>query len=235
MHRLWALLKFDLFPTYFRAVRQEFLDVLWGAALPSIAYLIWLLLGNPPTWVTATWLVWVLLIAGYYVWRTDHVRLMPKLEFGDVRVVHTPTTSNTGQPGPNRVVAQILVTSATTLKDCTGHLLRVWRWDEDRWRPTVVDEPLDLLWSTIDAPSRTLYSDIPQRLCIFRIDDLPVVYIHPWASPMQHRMIEMFQQANAHDMFKFDISVRATDGPAVNISVRVQVRDHWDDPLVEPC
>jgi hypothetical protein len=48
-------------------------------------------------------------------------------------------------------------------------------------------------------------------------------------------MIEMFQQANAHDMFKFDISVRATDGPAVNISVRVQVRDHWDDPLVEPC
>jgi hypothetical protein len=160
---------------------------------------------------------------------------MPKLEFGDVRVVHIPTTLVTGQPGPNRVVAQILVKSATTLEDCTGHLLRVWRWEDQQWVLTVVDEPLDLLWSTIDMASRTLYSDIPQRLCIFMIDDVPGLYIRPWAAPLQHRMIEMFQHADPHDLFKFDISVRATDGPAVNISLRVQKRDQWDNPLVELC
>jgi hypothetical protein len=132
-------------------------------------------------------------------------------------------------------VAQILVKSATTVNDCTGHLLCVWRWENDGWVTTVVDEPLDLLWSTIDLPSRTLYSDIPQRLTIFRVDDVPPRYIHPLAAPLQQRMLEMFQHAPPSDLFKLDISVRATDGPAVNISLRVQMRDQWDNPLVEPC
>jgi hypothetical protein len=238
MTLLWRWLsaqfgKLLLTRAYLVAIAKEWMNILFGETILAVIFLIWWALGSPPLILI---FVSAALVAGYYAWRADHVRLIPKLEFGDVRVVQTPTTIIPfGQPGPNRVVAQILVSSLTTMTDCRGYLRRVWLWAGNDWVPTPVDESLNLLWSTIDQPTRTLYAGIAERLTIFRIDEVVPRYIHPLADIVQQRMIQWFQaHANANDTFKFDISVTATDSPPMDISLKVQMRPQWDDPLIEP-
>lgn len=199
---------------------------------------IWFYVGNPPTWLNWTVILIALVVAGYYAWRIDHIRLVPKLAFGDIRVVTTPTTILPHNiPGPNKAVAQLLVKCVTDaeIHECQGRLLRVWRWHnpENRWTPTAVDEPLDLLWSTIDRPVRTLEPNIDQRLCIFSSDNIAEPGVHPTVAIMQHRMSAMFQASGRFDIFKFDICVHGKDSPPVYMSIKVQLSSDWSDPMVE--
>jgi|SRR5579862_8004257 len=228
---------FDLLPEYFKSLVAHWQNVLWGEGIVAAVFSAWWLLGSPPAWAIVAYLVLAMFVAGYYLWRADHIRLVPKLEFGDVRVVKTPTRETIGpvtRPGCDRVVAQLEVKNSTAaaVDDCRGHLVRVWKWSYYGWIPTEVDEPLDLLWSTIDEPIRTLYPGIPQRLCIFAIDNVADKYIYPWAKSVQLRMLEVFKKADPAK-FKFDISVRARDCRSIDIALRVQIGETWDKPVVE--
>jgi hypothetical protein len=75
---------FDLLPEYFTAAASQMQNILWGALLPFVAWGIWFVLGNPPMWVNATAIGLALFLAGYYVWRADHIRLEPKVEIAQV-------------------------------------------------------------------------------------------------------------------------------------------------------
>jgi hypothetical protein len=66
---------FDLLPEYFTAAASQMQNILWGALLPFVAWGIWFIVGSPPLWVNATAIGVALFLAGYYVWRADHVRL----------------------------------------------------------------------------------------------------------------------------------------------------------------
>jgi hypothetical protein len=225
---------FDLLPEYFRSVAAHWQDFLWGESVVAVAFTVWWLLGNPPGWAIGVYVVIAMFVAGYYLWRGDHVRLMPKLRLGGFRVVKTPTIEIVGpvtRPGADRVVAQLEIENAskTAVDDCRGFLVRVWKWSDNDWIPTAVDEPLDLLWSTIDQPSRTLYPGIPQRLCIFAIDNVADKFIYPWARPMQVRMMEVFRDSCAAT-FKFDISIIASNCASIEIAFRVQMGETWDMP-----
>jgi len=238
MHQVFKWLKiwlqtFDLLPDYFPAIVRRWHDVLWGAGIVAVGFVLWWFLGNPSVRIIASYLAAVMFIAGYYVWRADHIRLLPKLKFGDARVVKTPTN----QPGLERVVAQVLVQCATdaSLTDCRGHLLRVLKWSnsDKKWTPTDVDEPLDLLWSIIDEPVRTLQPGIDQQLCIFSIDSVrPTIAI--WAARTPFRVSATFERASPNDIFRFDIQVTARDCGPSNISLEVKSGDQWDKPTVRP-
>ncbi len=71
---------FDLLPEYFTAAGQQIQNVLWGALLPFLVWGIWFIVGTPPVWINWTAVLLALFIAGYYVWRADHIRLEKKLE-----------------------------------------------------------------------------------------------------------------------------------------------------------
>src|SRR6266571_2780675 len=62
----------DLLPEYTRAVYTQWNDYLWGE-IPVAPIVIWWMLGNPPMWVIIPAFFWAFLIAGYYVWRKEHV------------------------------------------------------------------------------------------------------------------------------------------------------------------
>src|ERR1700733_6897917 len=228
--------KYDLFAEYFATLKETWVDVAFGTGVPAIIFVVlWSLAVDIPRWAVVLFLIWAHIVAGYFGWLLDHVRLIPKLEFGEVRVVKTPTTETIGpviRPGPERIVAKILVRLATeaTVTECRGQLLRVWKWreTEKHWVITDVDEPVDLLWSTIDQPVRTLTVD--HRLCIFNIDNLSDFHINLWAERVQHRMVAMFEAASRDDIFKFDISVSGKDCPSIEASIRVCVGDQWDSP-----
>jgi hypothetical protein len=228
---------FDLLPDYFRSLAGHWQDALWGSSPIAVAFAVWWFLGNPPPWIIVIYLVSAMFIAGFYVWRDDHVRLMPKLIFGAARVVSTPTTTSEGFPGPQRVVAQIEVENTTdvALTGCRGHLHRVLKWSEvtKQWMATEVDESLNLLWSTVDEPIITLYPRMKHQLCVFFVDDVQP-HIGIWARPIQHRMAAVFEHPDPNDIFRFDISVTADDCLAANISLRVRMGVQWDKPVVQP-
>jgi len=71
---------FDLLPEYFTAAGRRMQDVLWGALLPFLAWGLWFIVSTPPTWINVTAVGLALFMAGYYVWRADHIRLIPRLD-----------------------------------------------------------------------------------------------------------------------------------------------------------
>jgi hypothetical protein len=65
----------DLLPEYTRSVYARWNDYLWGE-LPVAPVVIWWIFGSPPMWVVVPTFFWAFLIAGYYVWRGEHLKLV---------------------------------------------------------------------------------------------------------------------------------------------------------------
>src|SRR5437899_3140008 len=53
--------------------------LLWGGSVLAVAWGVCFIVGTWPEWVNWT-AVLVAFVAGYHVWRTDHVRLIPQFE-----------------------------------------------------------------------------------------------------------------------------------------------------------
>ena len=160
----------DLFPEYFVSIKRLGWDKAWGPALVCIAYCMWWFSKDGPPWyVTMAFICGLILVTGYYLWREDHIRLIPKLELGDIVVIRIP---------PNLAAqkfVQLTVKSANdgTINDCRGQLLRVSKWSarQSEWQPTQIDGTIDLLWSELDVPNITLEPGAPRRLVIFAIEN----------------------------------------------------------------
>ena len=96
---------------------------------------------------------WVFLVAGYYVWRTDHVRLVPKLAVRGTRLQDTPVTIN-GSVYDHRTFVQLLPTCLTQapVYECVAYLQKVERLNEDGWKDTALDKNLILNWAGEQHP-----------------------------------------------------------------------------------
>jgi hypothetical protein len=111
---------FDLFPEYAKAVYHRWNDYFFEPLLLSPVVL-WWMLGSPPVWLVTWAFVIALVVAGYYTWRADHLRLLPKLEFapGVFVEIHERMENN-----PIAYV-QVLPRPVTEgpVEQCEGHLL----------------------------------------------------------------------------------------------------------------
>jgi hypothetical protein len=88
--RRWLIKRlktFDYLSDYIEAIYRSFLDIVWGEVVVGVIwafpFLIWGLVTQFVS--TPTWLNWIaifaaFLVAGYYVWRVDHVRLERRIE-----------------------------------------------------------------------------------------------------------------------------------------------------------
>lgn len=160
-------------PDYFAAVRIEWVNVAWGVGVPAVAFiLLWSLdvIESPKT--IAYFFVWALFMAGYYLWRANYVRLLPKFEIRRYRI----------QPSPNRptgrsvwVQLELECMTDAIIEECQGWLLDIrHRYPEnsgigdDEWEETAINEPLALGWSISDSYDPvTLYPGVPKRLNVF--------------------------------------------------------------------
>jgi hypothetical protein len=97
----------------------------------------------PPRWAVVGWFIFVLFLAGYYVWRANHIRMIPKFKILDV--VHCQETA-TEQPEEMKLYVQIVPQCLTdaAVEKCRGHLLRVHKrhTDDGEWILTQMNEPL---------------------------------------------------------------------------------------------
>lgn len=226
----WIKTRFETFvllPEYFRSVVNNWHDILWGASLLAVAFVIWWFLGNPPTWVIGVYLVGAMFIAGYYAWRPNYLQLIPKLEIAAVVLTLTPTD----QQVPLIVVHLIprCLTDAP-VEDCTGHLVRVLKWSESTrdWIPTEIDEPSDLVWSIHDDISpRTLHPGIEKRLNLCWINQSRQIIL------LGRIPLRWQQVFNDTDRFRFDVRITAKNCPPADGSIALRVGGDWKNPSVE--
>jgi hypothetical protein len=217
----WRLIR-----DYRKAVREHGWEILWGAGVVGIPFGI-LTLYYAPSRSVLGWLVaWIILVAGYFVWRADHVWLIPKLTLGPLYL----TYSNPKGPDASerRRFVQILVEAITEspIEDCRGQLLRVSKWSDAKWEPTRIDESLDLLWSFIDKPTITVEDGAPRRLNVFFVENTSRKLLTWTQIPVR---LDYFPS----DILRFDVRVAAKDCPAEYVSFKVTFGDQWCDLVTE--
>ena len=227
-------LRANLLYDYWVAFKATFWEIFWGASVVGIPFGIYTLFSTPSRTAFLLYALYVVFIAGYYLWRPNHLRLIPKLKFGEVVVHRSPTTQtsgpNIGKAGPDRIYVLLQVECATEapIYDCSGHIVRLLKWSGDDWLQTPIDEPLLLGWSTFDVTALNLHPGIPRMLCILYVEDGGS--IRPWASNLVQRMLGFLDSLKPLDLLKLDIVVTAEDCPTIKTSLKFQMGKTWDSP-----
>ena len=216
----WRLIR-----DYWKAVREHAWETFWGAGVPGIAFTIYTLWHAPARPYIPWAVAWAMLVAGYFIWRADHVRLIPKLIIGDIHMIYT----SMGIPIHKARFVQFWVSCATegALENCRGKLLRISRWNDGQWEPTHIDEPLDLLWSYVDEP--TIKLEVPTCLNVFAVENTSR-HIVIW-TPARITLGRTLS-----DCLKFDVWIKADHCLEAYVSLKVTFGDqwdHWDDLTAE--
>src|SRR5438105_335018 len=79
-------LDWNLIRDYWRAVREHAWELFWGGGVPGIVFTTYTLYYAPARPYIPWAVAWAILVAGYYIWRADHVRLQKKLSIGKVSI-----------------------------------------------------------------------------------------------------------------------------------------------------
>jgi hypothetical protein len=221
----------DLLDKYFPLLFSRWQAALWGGSVLAVAFGWHFITADWPYPVKVSACVAALFFAGYYVWRADHVRLLPQLSVGGVVVQETPT-SPTGGRRAAFVQIELICKGDAPVEECRGHLLRVYKrfHGENEWTLTEMKERLDLQWSHKGCVPLTLYKSGGQNLNICSHGN-EISIIMPAVSPLPLRWREVFDSTGS---FRFDIEITAKDCAPVSASVSVSFDDcKWNQPQVE--
>jgi hypothetical protein len=230
---------FDHFPEYTRSALSSWNGILWGGSVTAALFLFLGALGLATKTAIYCWLVTALFMAGYYVWRADHIRLMPKFVFDQIDIQPTPlVNTSTGQTG-SCIYLQLYPRCLTDadIENCEPWLRSTCsRSDETEvWKLTEMNESVRLGWSHDDDPRRvppfppiTLQSGNERRLNVVCITSDNS--IHPIVHPTPLRAIEVL---TCDKEFLFDIVIRGKDCPHVRLFVRLKRGTTWDKPDYE--
>jgi hypothetical protein len=217
---------------YFTLVFTRWQAVLWGGSVLAVAWGLHFIVAliNPPVWVNWTAVLVALFFAGYYVWREDHVRLMPKFNISEI----CAQVTETNDPHTPALYVQIIPKCLTDapVHECRGHLLRVsTRFSpEEKWKLTDMNSPIFLEWDYYGIPPQTLEPGIDRRLNVCHWSSANS-FVVPAVNPLPSKFKSVFDSS---DTFKFDIRVTAKDCASVDVSVTVNVTGRkWDDPVIE--
>jgi hypothetical protein len=154
---------------YWLAVKQHAWEVAWGATVVGIPFTLYTLYVSPSLrllgWAVAVWI----LIGGYYVWRSEYLKHLPKLKIEDkIYLQETPVKTSMGYEVGDRIYVQIIPKCITDspVTGCQGHLLRILKHSDTGWVETAMNEPSELEWSLHEYRPLTIHPGIDQRLNI---------------------------------------------------------------------
>ena len=232
--RRWVKRRFkewDFMEDYFPLLFTRWQAAIWGGSVLAVAFSWHFITSDWPPYVKLATCVVALFFAGYYVWRTDHIRLLPKFTVQEAKI--QPTETN--QRDLMNLFIQIIPTclSDALVYECRGRLLRVCHRyaEDDDWEVTRMDAPLFLGWDYYGSEPMTLEPGVRQRLNVCYWNNGSPRIIVPAVEPLPSKFGVVFDRLG---QFKFDIRMTAKDCSPVDIAVIVQLDlREWNKPLVK--
>jgi hypothetical protein len=178
------------------------------------------------------YLIGLVFVSGYYLWRHDHVRLMPKLE---VTKFHIRPYLGTVDPKWKQVVLIQVTPDCLTespVQSCLAQLVNSYKRSNGKeWIHTELEEPWTLAWSGYQGAPMPIEPRVGQRLNVCWIDNAHKRII-PCLTTNLDPGLSMRMDANE---FRMDVHISATDCAALDFSVLIKVQEEWDKPIVELC
>jgi hypothetical protein len=221
--------------TYWVTFKDHAWETFWGATALGIPFGLYTLYRSP----SAAWLLLYLLcvsfVAGYYIWRADHVRLIPKLSVIGTRLQDTPIVAN-GMVYDHRTFIQLLPRCLTEapVYECAAFLQRVDRFRAGHWEDTGLDINLRLNWGdehhpSVEQPVNVFFIEHQSEYlipCLPRDADMPLA-----------KFEEIFRRDAGGTTFRFYVQITYSDrvgGHFESVAKPVQVRldvQFGNDPL----
>jgi hypothetical protein len=228
-------LQFKLLWEYLLAFKATAWEIFWGASMAGIIFGLCTLEWAPSKTVLLLYLLLVTFMAGYAMWKADHIRLMPKLKVTEFKIERT----NTSDPAESRTYVQLCprCLGDAPVIGCEGRLLRVHEFDYEtkQWRPTAMDEAIDLEWSIYEFGPQTIQPGAEPRLNVCY-----VTFPNRWKSrklvPTISRQLVRWKDVfdSSDGKFKFDIRITSNNCVPVDVSVIVSLEGHiWDSPKIQ--
>jgi hypothetical protein len=198
---------------YFTLLAVAWQALLWGGSMLAVAWGIRFIVGEWPTWVNWTAILIAVFVAGYYTWRTDHVRLIPGIKVIGVRV-HYQMAKDPNSVFPAALLigsrysfVQMLLrcTSDAPLYECGAYLLRVrdWSFARSEWNDVPLGGPLSLKFNS--ARGSTQHPGAEEPLNVFGIE------------PKTGRIFPCTDQPTADDNFGNCLSAQR----ALRLNIRI--------------
>jgi hypothetical protein len=138
----------ELLWKYFLAFKEKWWELFWGPTVLGVVFGIATIWYPPARIVFFIYVLIVAFLAGYYLWRDNYVRLIPKLGISGTRFQDTPVTSN-DVILDHRVFVQLTPECLTEspVYECVGYLQKIEkRVEENQWEETALDRNLVLNW-----------------------------------------------------------------------------------------
>jgi len=223
---------------YFTLVATAWQALLWGGSVLAVAWGVRFIVGTWPEWVNWT-AVLVAFVAGYHVWRTDHVRLIPEFEVKQFVEQSTPVLFG-GRPIGTAIYFQLVPKCLTdaNVEECRGFLTAVHVFREQG--DTSESEVLPLQWSHGDtqkpAEPLTLCPGAENRLNVFSIDsDQPDVRrcVFPWPARFTQKFSRSPIALQNFSAVRFFIQLTASDCAPVKVTMTVTLTTEPFHPIVE--
>src|SRR5580658_10402196 len=98
----------DLLEKYFPLLFTRWQAALWGGSVLAVAFGWRFIVSDWPPYVKITACVVALFFAGYYVWRVDHIRLIPRFEVTRHVTQSTETVDGVGHISGSSIFSQLL-------------------------------------------------------------------------------------------------------------------------------
>jgi hypothetical protein len=230
LSRSWRLFKDGLdrhlFWIYWLAFKEKGWEVFWGPTLLGVVFGVYTLWHSPALPWFLLYVLAVVFLTGYYLWRVNHVRLTPKLGIGEVNMKWTGI--GPAHPDTKRRYVQVPVKCETEgpVKDCRGQLLRISKWVEGdgKWEITHINETLDLEWSFVNDPPTVINLEhgAPRQLNVFWVEN---THRHIVTCTRFHPRLA----STPPGRFKFDVRVAREECPPVYASFEVTTGNAWCD------
>lgn len=213
---------------YWLAFKEKAWEIFWGPTLLGVAFGIYTLWHSPALPWFLTYVLIVVFLTGYYLWRVNYVRLMPKLS---VTTLCPPNETDTENPDVTNLYIQLTPECLTDapVHGCRGRLLQVSKRleENDEWRLTSMDSPLFLDWDYYGSCEFKVEPGIKQRLNVCWWSNRSRLII-PAVNPLPSKFRNIF---NDFESFRFDIRFTATDCEPVDVAVVVSLRNRqWNKP-----
>jgi hypothetical protein len=211
--------------TYWKLFKNRAWEIFWGPTMLGIIFGLLTLWWTPSLIVFLGYLLTVVFMAGYYLWRDEYIRLQPGFKVEKVIAQLTDTEDKS----ITKIYLQVLPECLTDVPifECRARLLLVSKLDGNRkWAPTEMNSPLKLGWDYYGYEPLTIEPGIGQRLNICWWDSHFTAVI-----PDVHPMPSKIRGILGPGPFKFDIRMSAKDCTPVDFSVTVNLLGRkWDDP-----